>query len=97
MTDENQVDEPELKMTLEPADGAETLGEAQRLRLAVEGEPDTIRLLSEIVMQLVGGEVTRAVAVDLDGEQRDVTPDFARTSRIDVLDIIDIGDDSDEA
>lgn len=68
---------------------APTLGEATKSRLIVEGASQTVNILASVVLELLGGDVTRAVTV-LDGVEIEVTRDYV--PRIDILDAGDISE-----
>lgn len=83
MTDET---EKPLKLIVETLEEGELINEAERLRLVVEGEKETVLLLSEAIYEVIGDGVVAATVYRPNGEQEDITEEFqSGPSRLDLL------------
>lgn len=55
---------------------ADTIQEAERLLLKVEGDAEVIQILAAVVIQAVGGDVMKATTYSGDGPGVDITEQY---------------------
>lgn len=87
-------EERRISVAVEVAEDGTALGDADRLRLIVEGEANMISALAELVVTAVGGKITKATSYGGPNGEEDVTEMFVKPPI--VIDPLSTGDEDTE-